>query len=208
MPKRTSNSPAGKSVLAILLITMLGAGVLAGYVHFSPQAAHVTVDQRSSEPDVTIRSTPSRAVPIEKSSQHLSLFVPTVVSNDVSLSKPAADAQEGVRPEVDLVNQTLQSLQIEGARAVGLDLQGHVAKVDFNSAIQKGYGTIEEGYLIKALQMALGQFPEISKFQIVVEGKAIDSLGNIDLSAPIDVIRPGAVKSTIDSDDTTHPNPS
>ncbi len=66
---------------------------------------------------------------------------------------------------------------------------------------------MEEGYLIKAIQMALGQFKDIDKFQIIVDGKAVDSLGNIDLSKPVDVIRPGQKSDSNSSEDSTEPKP-
>ena len=195
MPKRTKNSPAGKGVVAVMLLTMLGAGGLAAYVKLTPQAAHVIQDHKVADPEVTVRTESTSKPSVERDDQSSSLFVPTVQDNDVKLIKVAATPAEGVKPEISLLNETLQGLQIEGARAVGIDIQNGTAMVDFNPAIQKGYGTIEEGYVIKSLQMALGQFKNISKFQVIVEGKPIDSLGNIDLTTPVPVIRPGQVSS-------------
>jgi hypothetical protein len=190
MPKRSSNSSAGKSVLAIMLVALLGAGVLAAYVKMTPQAAHVTQDRPQSGPDVTVQSQATNRTEAPLTKQE-GLLVPSVIQNDVKLDKPAGSPPDGVRPEVFLVNQSLSSLKIDGASALGIEVKDRVAAVSFNPGIEKGYGTIEEGYLIKALQMALGQFKDIDKFQVIVEGKTVDSLGNIDLSTPVEVIRPG-----------------
>jgi hypothetical protein len=190
MPKRSSNSPAGKSVVAILMLTVLGACVLAAYVKLTPQAAHVTAD-RQADPDVSITRRHDHETKPSSQPQDSGLLVPGVVQNDVKLGKPAGQTPDGVAPEVFLVNQTLTSLQVDGARALGVEVKDHLAVVSFNPGIEKGYGTIEEGYLIKALSMALGQFKDIEKFQIAVDGKIVESLGNIDLTTPVNVIRPG-----------------
>ena len=204
MPKRTSNSPSGKGVLAVMLLTLCGAGVLAAYVRMTPAAAHVMADTSSSGPSVTISEHATPRTQAQSDTNSLHLLVPSIEKNDVALTKAAGDPPDGVRPEVFLVNQTLTSLQIDGARAIGIDVKDRVAMVDFNSGIEKGYGTIEEGHLIKALQMALGQFKDIDSFQIVVDGKIVDSLGNLDLTEPPKVIRPGQVQSPAESGSESH----
>jgi len=190
MPKRNSNSPAGKSVVAVMLLTLLGAGGVAAYVKMSPQAAHVSQGPAQAGPDLTIQSQPPHEADIAPTKSD-GLLVPAIVQNDIKLDKPVGEAPQGVRPEVFLVNQTLASLQVQGAQALGIEVKDRIAMVSFNPGIEKGYGSMEEGYLIKALQMALGQFKDIDKFQIVVEGKTVDSLGNIDLTTPVEVIRHG-----------------
>lgn len=206
MPKRSSSSPAGKSVLAIFLLAALGGGVLAAYVKLTPAALHVERPDQSAGPDVSVRAHPDNSTQITGRQNGSTLLVPTVDQDDVKLTKPAGDTPEGVRPEVFLVNQTLDSLKVDGAKAVGIDVKDRVAIVSFNPGIQKGYGTIEEGHLIKALSMALGQFPEIDAFQVAVEGKTVDSLGNIDLTTPVLVIRPAQTQPTGDNGSSvSHP---
>jgi len=190
MPKRSNNSPAGKSVAAILMLTVLGAGVLAAYVGLNPKAAHV-INETQTGPEITIKShedTTGKQGPI---TDGLNFLVPEVVENDIKLNKLAPPVPQGVAPEVHLINLTLASLQVDGARALGIDTKNRLAMVSFNPGIEKGYGTIEEGHLIKALRMALGQFDDIDSFQLLVDGKVVDSLGNIDLTTPVKVLRPG-----------------
>ena len=201
MPKRTKKSPAGKGIAALMLLMMLGAGGFAAYVKLTPQAAHVIQDRKGSDVDVSVQSESAEKPKIQSSEQATSLLIPTLQGSEITLGKPASTPPDGVKPEVSLLNDTLQSLQIDGARAVGIDIQDGVAMVDFNPAIQKGYGSIEEGNLVKSLQMALGQFKGISKFKVIVEGKAIESFGNIELSAGIPVIRPGEAPDKSDSGD-------
>lgn len=191
MPKRSKNSPAGKSVAAVLLLTVVGVGGLAAYVGLNPKAAHVTSSTPPAAPDVSVRTQPDAERQPQAPAAGLTLLVPSVVENDVKLGKEADQPPSGVAPEVSLINQTLGALQVDGARALGIEVKERVAMVSFNPGIEKGYGTIEEGHLIKALRMALGQFKDIDKFQLLVEGKVVDSLGNIDLTTPVPVLRPG-----------------
>lgn len=204
MPKRTSHSPAGKGVLAILLLCVLGGGVLAAYVKLSPQAFPTSPKSNSGTPEVSVQAQTTET-PATTQSGTTALLVPEVYRDDVRLNKPVGEVPEGEQPEVYLINQTLASLQVPDAKALGVDVHDGLATVSFNPEIQKGYGTMEEGFLIKGLRMALGQFKEIDKFEIAVEGKPVDSLGNIDLSSGVDVIRPRQL--TPDGPDSRPINP-
>ena len=199
MPKRTKGSSTRKSVVAVLMLCIVGAGGLAAYVKLFPAAAHVVEQpsptfsrEQTQEPDVKVSVKPDQA--------ESALLVPTVADGEVKLKMPASTAPDGTKPEVSLLNDTMKSLQVEGARALGIEVSNHKACVDFNAGLQKGYGTIEEGNLNKAMQLALGQFPAIRQFQLRIDGKIVDSLGNIDLTTPVDVIRPnGSTESSTKS---------
>jgi len=209
MPKRSSNSGGGKGILALMLLALLGAGVFAAYVKMVPAASRVPADMRRSEPGVSVDVTSIKTKPVEShpSSQDV-LLVPAVVEKEVKLGNPVGPVPQGVRPEVFLLNETLASLTIDNARALSIDMKGSVAVVNFNAALQKGYGSIEEGNLIRALQLALGQFKGITHFKVTVEGKSIDTLGNIELSAPIEVIRPGQASQSNSDEESTPSTPS
>ena len=77
MPKRTSNSSSGKGVLAILMLTVFGAGGLAAYVRLNPAAAHVQVQDRQTHPDVSISTKPV-ADPEQAPTSSSDLLVPVV----------------------------------------------------------------------------------------------------------------------------------
>jgi hypothetical protein len=193
-----------------MIVALCGAGVFAGYVRYAPFAAHVPASLRQPPPDVSIDEKPTHeedhAAPSSKTDD---LLVPSVVNDEVKLVNPVGAIPSDVKPEVFVVNATLAALSIDKAKALGVDIKGRIAYVDFNPAIQKGYGTIEEGNLIKSLQMVLGQFKDIDKFQIIVEGQPIDTIGgNISLSNPLEVIRPGQEQAPTTSEASTAPNPS
>lgn len=191
MPKTKSNS-AGRGVLTLMTIALLGVGVFAAYVKFTPSAARVSDDLRPKKAvETAIHNHPSKgpAVDVESSSAN-ELKIPVVHGMDVTLDKPAGTVPSGVKPMLFIATETLKQLKISGAKAIGVDIKGRNALIDFTPQLDKGYGSMEEGQLIKSLQWALGQFPEIDTFQIVIDGEVKKSLGQLDLTDPISVTRP------------------
>lgn len=198
MPKRkTKSSSGGRAIATLMLVAALGVGALYAYVKFTPAAQHVAVaDRRTTDsedaptprrhsresdtdgPDVSVKSSPD-----------LKLRVPSVDGLNVKLGKSAGRVPDGIKPMVFISNATLKELNLDKARALGVDIKNRNALVDFNEDIESGFGSMEEGMVIKALQTALGQFPEIDTFQFVVGGKALTTLGQADLTDPIPVIR-------------------
>ena len=209
MPKRSKKNSGSKGILVVMIMALMGAGVFAAYVKFAPGASHVAATLNESRPDVTIDTKPlTRSNPDLGTTKTDTYLVPAVVDNEVKLTQPAGEIPDGVKPEVFVVNQTLTSLMIDKARVLDISTVKGLALIHCTPDIQKGYGTMEEGNLIKALQMALGQFKDIKNFQIVVEGQKIESLGNIDLLTPVEVIRPGEQPAPKTSEESTPPNPS
>lgn len=195
MPKRTiKKTPNGRGILTVLLAAALGVGVFAAYVRMTPNANHVPNDLREhSTPKKEVSAPPVHhrgpSVEVDSSSSQ-DLKIPVLKGGDVTLGPDAGTPPKGMNPMVFLATATLKQLKIEGARALSVDIHGRNALIDFNDALDKGYGSTEEGQLIKSLQWALGQFPTIDTFQIVIDGKIKDTLGQIDLSDPIPVTRP------------------
>jgi hypothetical protein len=186
---------AGKrAVIVTMLIALFGVGAFAWYVKTTPGASRVADDMRRT--DHTSRPGPHVNVDVKpKEDAHVqtAYLVPTVSGMDVKLDKKAPAVPEGQDARVFLVTQTFSSLGVADGRAVGIELNGKNAVVDVNqSVLDHGYGSMEEGQLVKALQMALGQFPEVDTFQLRTDGQIIDSLGHLELTDPIPVSRPGA----------------
>jgi len=77
----------------------------------------------------------------------------------------------------------------EGTRLLGLKVENGLATVDLSREFKANFagGSEQEGLTIGAILRTLGQFPEIKRVQILVEGKTIDSLGHLDLSGPLGV---------------------
>ena len=194
--KKKSSGFGLKPVLMLMGVGALGVAGFAYYVKATPAAAHVPQEIRrkeapapSSTPQTHRRSNSERSDPntIEQSPYK----VPVISGDDVKLSAHVPLPPKGVDDRVYITTKTFESLGIDGGRALSVDLKDGIANIDVNEAFAShGYGSTEEGQVIKALQLALGQFKDIERFTMIFEGQQLDTLGNAELTDPIPVIRP------------------
>ena len=80
-----------------------------------------------------------------------------------------------------------------GTKLLSIRVTDDLATANFSHQLRDNFsgGDTEETLTVNALLRTLGQFPTISRVQILVEGKPIDSLGGLlSLSDPLPVIRP------------------
>ncbi len=82
------------------------------------------------------------------------------------------------------------------ARALSADVKDGIAKIEFSNSFERSYGSTDEGAILQGLQRAMGQFKDVNKVYLQIGGRPIDSLGNVDLSQGIEVIRPGRTEPT------------
>ena len=77
----------------------------------------------------------------------------------------------------------------KGTRLLGLKIEGDLATVNLSREFKTRFagGSEEEALAIGVIVRTAGQFPEIRRVRLLVEGKPIDSLGHFDLSEPLDV---------------------
>lgn len=87
-------------------------------------------------------------------------------------------------------DKVAEAAHFDGAKVLGVEVRDHVAFVSFNNALQQGMGSMEEGAFLRALQLGYGQFSDVDKIAVQVDGKPLES-GHVDLSEPLPVIRPG-----------------
>jgi len=182
----------------LLLVGAMGAVAVAAYVQSTPDARRVPDDLRKPEPAAQVSKTndaePTAARPHRQDSSprrpdQTSLMVPTLDGQNVVLRAASDGPSRGEDPKVFVANAALRAVKVDGARALGVQVKDGVAVIDFNPALEQGFGSMEEGTLIKALQMGMGQFKDVDKVQIMVEGKPIESLGHFELTDPLPVIR-------------------
>lgn len=163
----------------------MGLSALGYYVVNTPNAARV--------PD-EIRRQPSEAPPaIEKpatpSAAKATVVLPFIRNEKVVMNDTSVTVPTGVNPKLFLGNEILIGLEIPGAKVLGVEVKSGVAAIDFNRGIEKGYGSMQESQLVESFQLGFGQFAEIDSIQLFVEGKPIESLGHLELNAPLPVIR-------------------
>lgn len=86
------------------------------------------------------------------------------------------------------------NLAPEGAAAKSCRLEGRTAVLDFTAPFRSTYGTEDERTLIEGILREMGQFREVDDVRFLVEGKPIETLGNIELTDPQPVIRDAPVR--------------
>lgn len=184
----------------LLTVTFLGVAVvggLAAYVKFAP-ADKVPANQHR---DIGQKRLPAPEVSIHRSNAAASgkvfVFTPRYEGSELKFDSAEVDVPGDQEPAVFAVNEFLRASKIpdEAARLLSIDLQDNVATLSFNEAFAGGYGSDDEHTLLDGLRTTLGQFEPIEKFRILIDGQAIESLGNVELSE-LDVIRPSKTGAT------------
>ena len=180
--KKQQNSRSAGPFVAMLAIGVLGLGALAAYVKYGG-ASTVPVQIRRETPI----GTPSAKK--DDSPDSVELVTPTREGTELKLGKHRSDVPAGEDARLFAINHFLHESNIapSDARAVGIQVKDGVALVDVSPSFNQTYGTFDEEALLKGLCATLAQFKGIDKVQFFVEGKPVETLGNVDLSEPIPV---------------------
>ena len=104
----------------------------------------------------------------------------------------APASQNPARDAVESVLKSPASVLPRDAQIRGVAVQDGLATVNFNSALVTDFkgGDSDEAKGVNSILKALGQFPNVSKVQILVNGEHVDTLGGLlDISGPLPVIR-------------------
>ena len=105
-----------------------------------------------------------------------------------------ADGDGGVAEAMNLLiegppeGSGMSSLLPKGTRLLSWRLDKGVAYVDFSrELLEANVGSTGEALLLGQIVGTLGEFPDVWKVRILVEGKPLESLaGHIDISGPLD----------------------
>lgn len=194
------STQGGRAAALLILAGGLGVGTLAYYVRTTPEASHVPEALRTrSEPKTNATATP--AIPKTDPKPHherthvaQSETVRLPVFGD-DISDMALDTKETPIPGGKdamryVADRIAEASHLEGARTLAVEVRDHVAFVQYNGAVQKGMGSMEEGAFLRALQVGFGQFTDVDKVAVEADGEPLQS-GHVDLSQPLPVIRPG-----------------
>jgi len=187
--KKSSNGP----MIGLLAVAVIGLGSLAAYVKFSG-ANRVPDDER--RPDKVSVHTPATHTETKPDSK-VTVIKPTREGDDLKLNKSETDVPKGEDPIVFSVNHYLKESKIvpADAKVVGVQVKDGIALLDVSPAFNQTYGSLDEETLLKGICATLAQFKNVDKVQFILEGKPIETLGNVDLTTPIPV-RTGSSEST------------
>jgi len=179
--KKSSSGP----IVGLLVVGVVGLGCLAAYVKFGG-ASRIPDDERN--PKFSEHSQPAAKQDTPKDGK-VTVITPSRNGDDLKLDHKQADVPTGEDPMLFAVNHFLRESKIvpSDAKAVGVQVKDGVALLDMSPSFNQSYGSMDEEALLKGLCATLAQFKNVDKVQFFVEGKVIDSLGNVDLSSPIPV---------------------
>jgi hypothetical protein len=189
MSKHRKKQTSGP-VWALLLVGLLGAGALAFYVKQTPRLE----DPAGPSVSVTRRDPPPATTTSDSPGDKVLVFRPYMEGPEVRFTKSEATVPTGVDPRVFAVNEFLKASKVapEGAIAVGVQVRDGVALMDFSPGFDRSYSTTDEKTMLDGLLTTLGQFQDVEKLQILINGEPIESLGNVEVREPLDVIRSAA----------------
>ncbi|BDI28710.1 hypothetical protein CCAX7_007610 [Capsulimonas corticalis] len=108
-----------------------------------------------------------------------------------AVAEPGA-AQNPARAAVETALQSPASVLPRSAEIRDIAIQNGLATVNFNAALVNDFkgGDTDEAKGVNEILKALGQFPNVNKVQILVNGEHVDTLGGLlDISGPLPVIR-------------------
>lgn len=189
------SNPKAPTKRFLYVFTLFAATVVAGlamYVKLAPAdkvPAQEHRDNAVSRPAPQIDVTTKRSGAIDG---RVEVFAAQPDGDGVKFTSRTVAVPDGEDAKTFAVNEFLKSSNIPDtdARLLSVSVEDRVAKLYFNAAFEGGYGTMDEGVLLEGLGRSLGQFAEVDKFEIFVDGKPLDSLGNVELESGLDVKRP------------------
>ncbi len=193
MPKKSSSS-GSRAIATVMVLAALGVGGFAMYVQNTPSARRVPDEIRRPKPEAQ-PSGPRTEIHAQPAPENPKAGLKVVQFHDGQLQLVDATSEpSGQDPIAFVATETLHNLGVSQARAVGVDVQSGNAILDMNPEfLSQGFGSMEEGQVIEALSLALGQFPTVQTYQLRIDGEIVDSIGgHIELTEPIPVKTSGA----------------
>jgi len=115
---------------------------------------------------------------------------------------PAPSVMAAPAPAQDALNALAarpDSPLPSGTKLLSIRLADGLATANFSHELRDNFtgGDSGETRTVNAILSTLGRFPTISRVQLLVEGKPVDSLGGLlSLSDPLPVIRPASDAAT------------
>ncbi len=173
--------------------------ILAGVVAFGGLLVYAKTvgnkipdDQRSvqqtsgTSPKVGVESVQS-AKPTENTK--VTIATPRYDGSELKVDKHERVLAKGEDPYLIAINESIKTIKAvpESARAFSAKLAGDTLSVEFTPEMDKTYGTEDESALVNTLIASCEQFPTVKKLKLLVNGKSIETFGNVSLSEGLDI---------------------
>lgn len=173
-------------VIGIALASAIGLAAVATYVHNNPHA--VIPPGFSSQTQPLKSKTESN----KRDKGEILVFVPQMGKDGISFTTQSVPYPDGTDKLTYSVNQFLKVANITSpnVQCLGVDLHEGLATIGLSPDFKASYGAFDEKILIDGFAATLGQYKRIKFYNIEVNGKPLTTLGSVDLSQPVPVIRP------------------
>lgn len=163
-------------ILSIVMVTAIVAIGLVAYVKFAPadSVPKETVIKEETEPGGGVR-----------------LMTPYYKDNELAFRSESVEVPPGIDKYVFAINRYLRSVEAvpKEANLIACVIKDGTATLNFNTSFRTSYGTDDESTLINGVLAVMGQFEDVNFVKFTVEGKNLESLGNLDLIDPQSVLR-------------------
>ena len=169
-------------MVSVLLVCIVVAVGVAAYVKLAPA-------------DTVPRETKTEQ---QTGGDKVHAFTPYYKNDDLAFRSEPMDVPKNADKYVFVIDKYLRSVKAVPQDAVlkTCKLENGVATLDFNKAFDRTYGTFDESTIINGILTVMGQFSEVSYVKFTVEGQKIDTLGNMDLTDPLEVERSPGVPAS------------
>ncbi len=171
-----------------------GLGLLASGCHgpaatrSSPAPAESQTATPTAQPSAILPSTPPAKVVVYVLNPKATTEETLLMPREVAVKHPESPAKDAV----DALLEERHSPLAPGVALRGISVDGGVAMLDFSrNPVNETGGEDAQSTALKAIALTLGQFPEISQYQIKVQGQTVQSFGEFTADGPMDVARPG-----------------
>jgi hypothetical protein len=178
MSKRKKSNPNSKLLATLLVLGVAVVGLLAVYVKFAP-ADRIPDDERRQAQNVgeDRDQTPTQATKTYY-----------IFDADSNWQKVAVDVPNGQEPVAGTVGAYVTKVYPSSSvKLLSAEVKDKTAILNFSKGFASEAGSMEEGQLIEGLMRVLGQFPDIDKAQIMVDGETLETGHNV--YDEVDVIR-------------------
>ena len=166
-----------KSLLvSVLLVCAVVAVGVAAYVKYAP-ADKVVNQVKNEEP--------------EQLGGGVTVLTPYYAEDELKFTEKQVDVPPDADPMVFAVNTYLRTTTIvpKDAQVNTVTVDEGIATLDFKAAFETTYGTFDESTVINGILATMGQFEDVSFVKFTVEGRQLETLGNMELIDPLAVIR-------------------
>ncbi|MFQ3587424.1 MAG: GerMN domain-containing protein [Fimbriimonadaceae bacterium] len=160
-------------------------GVLVVYLKSTP-ALNVPEDQKRA----THRRDPA-AEPVQPNANQILVPIAVWEEGELKFGRKTVDVPAGQDPKRVAVQSYLNQIRdvLPGVRLEGFRMDGKVAQLRFSAEFDQRMGSDDEATVLMGILAAMGQFPDVEEVEFFAGGRQIETIGNVELNAPLPVVR-------------------